>query len=115
MRAPVIIVPAWRARVGRSARTRDTALARLVRRCADQDPAALELLYQSTSPWIHHLIQQKTPSRSDVDDTLVAVYTAVWNRAPGFDRLNRTALAWATSIAFEIMNAANPESAIVTP
>ena len=82
----------------RSASTLDAALAQLVSRCADQDVAALELLYRRTSPWISHLIAQRTMSPADIDDTLVAVYAAVWRRAPDFAAMNRTALAWATSI-----------------
>jgi DNA-directed RNA polymerase specialized sigma24 family protein len=99
-----------RSRAAPSARTVDAALAQLVSRCADQDVAALELLYRRTSPWISHLIEQRITSTADVDDTLVAVYAAVWRRAPGFAAMNRTALAWATSITFEIQNRASPAS-----
>lgn len=97
-------------RSNRSAGTVDAALAQLVGRCADQDEAALDVLYRRTSPWICHLIEQQLTSPTEVDDTLVAVYAAVWRRAPDFAAMNRTALAWATSIAFEIMNA--PRAAV---
>lgn len=99
-----------RSRAARSASTVDAALAQLVDRCADQDESALEVLYRRTSPWICHLIEQRVTSPTEVDDTLVAVYAAVWRRAPDFAAMNRTALAWATSFTFEIMN--TPRAAV---
>jgi len=58
-----------RGRAVHSVSTPDAALAQLVSRCADQDVAALELLYRRTSPWISHLIAQRTMSPTDTDDT----------------------------------------------
>jgi len=109
----VIVGTMSRSRAVHSASTLDAALAQLVSRCADQDVAALELLYRRTSPWISHLIAQRTMSPTDTDDTLVAVYAAVWRRAPDFAAMNRTALAWATSITYEIMNTPTPAMGVI--
>jgi DNA-directed RNA polymerase specialized sigma24 family protein len=67
-----------------------------------RDETAFARLYQLTSPWIYHLLRRRTGSTVHAEDALVLVYTAIWQRAPGFAP-NQSALAWVTTIAYNVV------------
>jgi DNA-directed RNA polymerase specialized sigma24 family protein len=79
-------------------------LAELLLRCADHDPTALAQLYELTSEWIYAVLRRRTASVATAEEAMVEVYTRVWRRAATFPALERTALAWMTSIAFETIS-----------
>lgn len=67
------------------------------------DEAAFARFYQLTSPWIYYLLRRRTPSTSHAEDALRLVYTTIWYRAASFTPPNQSALAWATTIAYDVV------------
>jgi DNA-directed RNA polymerase specialized sigma24 family protein len=67
------------------------------------DQAAFARFYQLTSPWIFFLLRRRMRSTARAEDAMVSVYTAIWQRAAGFTPPNQSALAWATSIAYDLV------------
>ncbi len=67
------------------------------------DEAAFARFYQLTSPWIYYLLRRRTGSTSHAEDALRLVYTTIWQRAPSFAPPNQSALAWATTIAYDVV------------
>jgi RNA polymerase sigma-70 factor (ECF subfamily) len=65
------------------------------------DEAAFARFYQLTSPWIYLLLRRRTGSIAHAEDAMRLVYTAIWRRAASFAPPKQSALAWATTIAFE--------------
>ena len=65
------------------------------------DEAAFARFYQLTSPWIYLLLRRRTGSTARAEDALRLVYTAIWRRAASFAPPTQSALAWATTIAYE--------------
>ena len=68
-----------------------------------RDEAAFARFYQLTSPWIFHLLRRWTASIAHAEDATCVVYTTVWRRASGFAPSNRSALAWVTAIAYDVV------------
>ena len=67
------------------------------------DEAAFARFYQLTSPWIYHLLRRRTGSTAHAEDAMRLVYTAIWQRAASFAPPNQSALAWATTIAYDVV------------
>ena len=67
------------------------------------DEAAFARLYQLTSPWIYHLLRRRTRSTAHAEDAMCLVYTAIWQRAASFAPPNQSALAWTTTIAYDVV------------
>ena len=76
-------------------------LAGLLHRCTEHDEAALERLYELTSPWIYALVTRRTNSASVADNAIVAIYTKVWRQAARHAEHDQSILAWMTIIACE--------------
>ena len=68
-----------------------------------RDEAAFARFYQLTSPWIFFLLRRRTRSTADAEDAMRLVYTAIWRRAVTFAPANQSALTWATTIAYEMV------------
>jgi len=68
---------------------------------AHQDEAAFARFYQLTSPWIYLLLRRRTGSTAHAENAMRLVYTAIWRRAASFAPPTQSALAWATTIAYE--------------
>ena len=68
-----------------------------------RDEAAFARFYQLTSPWIFFLIRRRTRSTADAEDAMRLVYTTIWRRAVTFAPAHQSALAWATTIAYEMV------------
>ena len=68
-----------------------------------RDEAAFARFYQLTSPWIYYLLRRRTGSTGDADDAMRRVYASIWHRAPSFAPPNQSALAWATTIAYDVV------------
>jgi RNA polymerase sigma-70 factor (ECF subfamily) len=66
-----------------------------------QDEAAFARFYQLTSPWIYLLLRRRTGSTARAEDAMRLVYTAIWRRAASFAPPRQSALAWATTVAYE--------------
>ena len=67
------------------------------------DEAAFARLYQLTSPWIYHLLRRRTGSTAHAEDAVCLVYTAIWQRAASFAQPNQSALAWVTTLAYDVV------------
>ena len=67
------------------------------------DEAAFARFYQLTSPWIYYLLLRRTGSTVLAEDALCNVYVAVWRRAGSFEPLEKSALAWATTLALALV------------
>ena len=67
------------------------------------DEAAFARFYQLTSPWIYYLLLRRTGSTVLAEDALRDAYVAVWHRAPSFAPRETSALAWATTIALDLV------------
>ncbi|MDN5804257.1 MAG: hypothetical protein L0H26_06690 [Microlunatus sp.] len=67
------------------------------------DEAAFTRLYQLTSPWIYHLIRRRARSAADAEDAMCLVYTTIWKRAAGYAPPNQSALAWMTTLAYDLV------------
>jgi hypothetical protein len=67
------------------------------------DEAAFARLYQLTSPWIYYLLRRRTNSTAHAEDAMVLVYTAIWQRAATFVPPNQSALAWVTTLAYDVV------------
>ena len=67
------------------------------------DEAAFARFYQLTSPWIYYLLLRRTGSTGDAEDAMRLVYITIWQRAASFAPPNQSALAWATSIAYDVV------------
>ena len=68
-----------------------------------QDEAAFARFYQLTSPWIYLLLRRRTGSTLHAENAMRLVYTAIWRRAASFAPPKQSALAWATTIAYELV------------
>jgi DNA-directed RNA polymerase specialized sigma24 family protein len=68
-----------------------------------QDEAAFARFYQLTSPWIYHLLRRQLHSTDRADNAMVTVYTAVWHRAASFASPSQSALAWVTTLAYDLV------------
>ena len=68
-----------------------------------RDEAAFARFYQLTSPWIFFLLRRRTRSTADAEDAMRLVYTTIWRRAVTFAPANQSALTWATTIAYEMV------------
>ena len=67
------------------------------------DEAAFARLYQLTSPWIYHLLRRRTGSTAHAEDAMCLVYTTIWQRAASFAPPNQSALAWMTTVAYDVV------------
>jgi RNA polymerase sigma-70 factor, ECF subfamily len=67
------------------------------------DEAAFARLYQLTSPWIYHLLRRRTRSTANAENAMCLVYTAIWQRAASFAPPNQSALAWVTTLAYDVV------------
>ena len=67
------------------------------------DEAAFARFYQLTSPWIYHLLRRWTGSTAHAEDSLRVVYAAIWQRAASYAPRNQSALAWTTTIAYDVV------------
>jgi RNA polymerase sigma-70 factor (ECF subfamily) len=67
------------------------------------DEAAFARFYELTSPWIYYLLLRRTGSTVLAEDALCNAYVAVWDRAGSFAPLEKSALAWATTIALGLV------------
>ena len=68
-----------------------------------RDEAAFARFYQLTSPWIYHLLRRWTGSTASAEDSLRVVYAAIWQRAASYAPRNQSALAWTTTIAYDVV------------
>ena len=68
-----------------------------------RDEAAFARFYQLTSPWIYHLVRRRTGSTAHAEDAMRLVYTTIWRRAASFAPTSQSALAWATSIMYDVV------------
>ncbi|HSU35918.1 MAG TPA: sigma factor [Propionibacteriaceae bacterium] len=66
-----------------------------------QDEVAFARFYQLTSPWIYLLLRRRTGSTTHAENAMRLVYTSIWRRAASFAPPKQSALAWATTIAYE--------------
>jgi DNA-directed RNA polymerase specialized sigma24 family protein len=66
-----------------------------------QDEAAFTRFYELTSPWIYLLLRRRTGSTAHAENAMRLVYAAIWRRAASFAPTKQSALAWATTIAYE--------------
>ena len=78
-------------------------LAELLVAAGHRDQAAFARFYQLTSPWIFYLLRRRTRSTRDAEDAIRLVYTTIWRRAATFAPSNQSALAWATTITYEVL------------
>ncbi len=67
------------------------------------DEAAFARFYQLTSPWIYYLLRRRTGSTADAEDALRLVYTTIWQQAASYAPSNQSALAWATTLAYDLV------------
>ena len=67
------------------------------------DEAAFARLYQLTSPWIYHLLRRRTGSTAHAEDAMCLLYTTIWQRAASFAPPNQSALAWMTTLAYDLV------------
>ena len=78
-------------------------LAELLVAAGHRDEAAFARFYQLTSPWIVYLLRRRTRSATGAEDSIRLVYTTIWRRAATFSPPNQSALAWATTITYEVL------------
>jgi DNA-directed RNA polymerase specialized sigma24 family protein len=100
---PTVSAAQHRPRPARAtARTyQNQVLAGLLHRCTEHDEAALQRLYELTSPWIYALVTRRTSSVSVADNAMVAIYTKVWRQAARHGEHDHSILAWMTIIAYD--------------
>jgi RNA polymerase sigma-70 factor (ECF subfamily) len=67
------------------------------------DEAAFARFYQLTSPWIYYLLRRRLRSTARAEDAMVTVYTAIWQQAASFASPKQSALAWATTLAYDLV------------
>jgi RNA polymerase sigma-70 factor (ECF subfamily) len=67
------------------------------------DEAAFAQFYELTSPWIYYLLVRRTGSTVRAENALCNVYVAVWRQAPSFASIEKSALAWVTTIALGLV------------
>ena len=81
-----------------------TLLTDLVLASGRHDEAAFARFYQLTSPWIFYLLRRWTSSTAHAEDATRLVYTTAWRRAANFAPTDQSALAWVTTIAYDVVN-----------
>ena len=67
------------------------------------DEAAFARFYELTSPWIYYLLRRWTGSTARAEDALRLVYIAIWQRAASYAPPDQSALAWATTVAYDLV------------
>jgi RNA polymerase sigma-70 factor, ECF subfamily len=77
----------------------DSELERLLERCAASDSAALEKLYELTSPLLFACLNRILRRRAVAEEVLQDVYVIIWQRAAQFRATRGRPLAWMMSIA----------------
>lgn len=79
--------------------TNATSLERLLEQVALGNRAAFATLYQATSNRLFGICMRVLTQRSEAEDALQDVYTAVWRKAAQFDPAKAGATAWLAMIA----------------
>lgn len=74
-------------------------LAAGLRRVAQGDRAALELVYEATSPQLYGIVVRILGRRDAADEVLRQVYVRVWQRAGDFDPASCSPITWLATIA----------------
>jgi RNA polymerase sigma-70 factor (ECF subfamily) len=74
-------------------------LVALLERCAGSDAAALEDLYQLTSPFLFASLTRMLKRRAVAEEALQDVFVSVWQRAAQFRPERGRAMAWLMSVA----------------
>lgn len=77
----------------------DAQLQQLLARCAAADAAALERLYELTSPALFGCLTRMLRRRSVAEEALQDVFVTIWQRAGQFRPERGRAMAWLVSIA----------------
>jgi DNA-directed RNA polymerase specialized sigma24 family protein len=67
------------------------------------DEAAFARFYQLTSPWTYSLLCRRPGSIGDAEDALRRVYTTLWQRAADFKPSKQSALAWLTTLTYDVV------------
>ena len=80
-----------------------TLLSELLVASGRHDEAAFARFYELTSPWIYHLLRRWTGTTAHAEDSLRVVYAAIWQRAASYAPRNQSALAWTTTIAYDVV------------
>src|ERR1700683_3896264 len=75
------------------------SLESLLARVAIGDRAAFDALYRGTANRLFGICLRVLTQRSEAEDALQDVYTAVWRKAAQFDATRATAAAWLAMIA----------------
>jgi len=71
----------------------------LVRRLQDQDPAALEQLYDRYSPMTYGIILRIAGDAAAAEDLLQEVFLKIWERAQSFERDKGSLGTWLITLA----------------
>jgi RNA polymerase sigma-70 factor (ECF subfamily) len=74
-------------------------LEQLLARCAAQDPAALEKLYQRVAAQLLAVVTRIVRRRDLAEDALQDVFVRIWQQARQYDQIRGRPLAWMISIA----------------
>jgi RNA polymerase sigma factor (sigma-70 family) len=74
-------------------------LEQLLNRCAAQDPAALEQLYQRVAGILLAVVLRIVRQRDLAEDALQDVFVRIWMQARQYEQIRGRPLAWMISIA----------------
>jgi RNA polymerase sigma-70 factor (ECF subfamily) len=74
-------------------------LEELLRRCAAQDSAALQILYGRVAPQLLGILLRILRSRAAAEDALQDVFIRIWQQAAQFDAVRGRAMSWMVAIA----------------
>jgi RNA polymerase sigma-70 factor (ECF subfamily) len=87
-------------------------LEELLQRCAAQDAAALQSLYERAAPQLLAVLLRILRVRAAAEDALQDVFIRIWQQAGQFDRFKGRALSWMVAIArnraIDMQRAARP-------
>ena len=74
-------------------------LAAVLRRVAQEDEEAFEILYRATSAKLYGVVLRIIVSRSVADEIMQEVYVKVWQRAGDYDPERASPISWMAAIA----------------
>jgi len=83
----------------RASEPNSNELEQLLARCAAQDPAALEKLYQRVAAQLLAVVMRIVRRRDLAEDALQDVFVRIWQQARQYDQIRGRPLAWMISIA----------------
>lgn len=74
-------------------------LASVLKRVAQEDGEAFEVLYRATSAKLYGIVVRILANRSVADEVLQEVYVKVWQRAGDYDPEKASPISWMAAIA----------------